>query len=101
MSSVPQSAKEGRRSGETHTSILDVGSCFTLLSFASCCRLAGLLDSIWGSSRLARRFGGSLFGRGLIIGIDWALSDLAELLQVLLDSAGGARNHIGSELERR
>lgn len=100
-SSVQELAQEKRRGDEIRTSIVDGGGRFTLLSFAASSRLAGLLDSSRSSSRLARSFdrsGNSRFaGCG---GISVDLSDLAELLQVLLDSAGSASDYVGSKLMR-
>lgn len=96
-------AEEEWRCGRVHTRIVDVDS-FALLSFASSSRLAGLLDSCRSSSRrLARSFAGS-GGVGRFAGScgsSFAQSDLTELLQVLLDSAGSAMHLIGSQLEER
>ena len=81
---------------EIRTNTLDQGSRFALLPFAiSTSGLAGLLDPSRGGSG---SFSGSFGGRR--VGIGFGFGDLAELLQVLLDSAGSASDGVGGELER-
>lgn len=99
-----EQSKEGWRSERIHTVIVDVNS-FTLLSFTSSSRLAGLLDSSRSSSRLlARSFDGCGSGSG-VVGLarsgrtSFALGDLAESLQMFLNGTGGAVHFIGSKLE--
>ena len=94
--------QDGRE--DIRTGIFDCGSRFSLLSFSSGGRLAGLLDASRGRSSgfLARNFDGSGDGGRVARsgGIGFGLSDLAELLQVLLDGARSASDGVGSELER-
>ena len=96
--------------GGIHTS---VGGRFALPPFASSSsssRLAALLDTSGRSSNCLTRTlagwdagrGGSLSSGGFAGGgrIGIGLSHLAQLLQVLLDCAGGADGGVGGELMR-
>ena len=88
------------RSDGVYTSIVDNSSRFALLSFASSNRLASLLDSSRRSGRLTRSFGRG--GRGFAGSdrVSVGLSDLAKLLQVLLDSARSTSDLVGGKLQR-